>query len=85
MGRTLRTATQIVLDEQQAFASFRRALRSEDRLACEAMFAGARKHLTAISQAAHVLPFEAILLAMLVEEYKEVLRLRQLIDEAVLR
>lgn len=76
MGRTLATANQLVLEEQQAFADFRRALRKEDQRAFDALFAYARLHTTAISQASHALPFESILLAMLLELWKELERLR---------
>lgn len=81
MGRTVRTANQVILDEQQAFISFRRALRKEDQRIFDALFAGARRHTAAISQAAHALPFEAILLAMVVEQAKEIERLKRLLDE----
>lgn len=81
MGRTVQTANQVILDEQQAFADFRRALRKEDQRIFDALFAGARRHTAAISQAAHALPFEAILLAMIVEQAKEIDRLRRLLDE----
>lgn len=76
MGRTLATANQLVLEEQQAFADFRRALRREDQRAFDALFAYARLHTTAISQANHALPFESILFAMLLELWKELERLR---------
>jgi hypothetical protein len=80
MGRTVQTANQVILDEQRAFAAFRRALRKEDQLIFDALFAGARRHTAAISQAAHALPFESILLAMLVEQAKEIERLQRLVD-----
>jgi hypothetical protein len=80
MGRTLPTATQVFLQEEQAFAHFRRALRRSDQLALDDLFASARQHLAAVAYAAHALPFEAILLAMLLEEHKEVLRLRERLE-----
>ncbi len=80
MGRTLPTATQIFLQEEQSFAHFRRALRRSDQLALDDLFASARQHLAAVAYAAHALPFEAILLAMLLEEHKEVLRLRERLE-----
>jgi hypothetical protein len=80
MGRTLPTTTQIILDEQQAFKNFRRALRREDQLIFDALFARARKHVMAINQANHALPFEAILLAMLVELMHDVVRLQEQVD-----
>ncbi len=81
MGRTLATANQILLEEQSEFASFRRALRLQDQLAFDELFAGARKHTAAITMAAHALPFEAVLLAMLVEEHKTNQVLRQNMEE----
>jgi hypothetical protein len=44
------------------------------------LFASARQHLAAVAYAAHALPFEAILLAMLLEEHKEVRRLRERLE-----
>lgn len=77
MGRTLQTANQLVLEEQQAYAAFRRALRKEDQRAFDALFAHARLHTTAIGQASHALPFETILLAMLLELWKELEKLHE--------
>ena len=77
MGRTLQTTTQIILEEQAAFAAFRRALRREDQRYFDALFAGVRKHTAAIGQAAHALPFETILLAMLLEQAREIETLKQ--------
>ena len=77
MGRTLQTTNQIILDEQAAFSSFRRALRREDQRLFDALFAGARQHTAAISQANHALPFEAILLAMLLEQAREIEALKR--------
>ncbi len=81
MGRTLATATQIILDEQREFANFYRALRRADQQAFDELFAHARKHTAAISMASHALPFEAVLLAMLLEECKKSNLLGQQIDE----
>ena len=77
MGRTLPTTTQIILDEQQALVNFRRALRREDQRIFDELFARARKHIMAINQADHVLPLEAILLAMLVELMQDLLDLKR--------
>ena len=83
MGRTLPSITQSFLQEQEAFARFRRALRRTDQQALDDLFAAARKHLAAAAYASHALPFETFLLAMLLEEHKEVIRLRQLIEACV--
>ena len=76
MGRTLPTTTQIILDEQQALANFRRALRREEQQIFDELFARARKHVMAINQANHVLPFEAILLSMMVELMHDIVKLQ---------
>lgn len=80
MGRTLPSITNAFLQEQQSLAKFRRALRVEDQRALDDILASSRRHLAAAAYASHLLPFEVMLLAMLVEEHKEVLRLRQRLD-----
>lgn len=77
MGRTLPSITQAFLQEQQSLARFRRALRMEDQRALDDLLGASRQHLAAAAYASHLLPFEVMLLAMLVEEHKQVLRLRQ--------
>ena len=81
MGRTLASITQAFLDEETAFAKFRRALRRSDQLVLDDLFASAHQHLAAAAYASHALPFETILLCMLLEEHKEVIRLRQYMEE----
>ncbi|MCI0520139.1 MAG: hypothetical protein L0Z70_07750 [Chloroflexi bacterium] len=80
MGRTLPSITQVFLQEQEAFSRFRRALRRSDQQALDSLFAAARQHLAAAAHAAHATPFEILLLAMLLEEHKEVARLRSQIE-----
>lgn len=80
MGRTLPSITNAFLHEQQSLARFRRALRREDQRALDDLLAASRHHLAAAAYASHLLPFEVMLLAMLVEEHKEVRRLRQSLD-----
>jgi hypothetical protein len=85
MGRTLPSITQALLIEQGSFSRFRRALRRSDQLALDDLFASARQHLAAAQFAAHALPFEVFLLSMLLEEHKEVIRLRGQVDELLER
>jgi hypothetical protein len=80
VGRTQLTTTQIILDEISAFSSFRRALRRSDQHLFDRLFASARKHTAAIGQANHSLPFEAVLLAMLIEQAREIEALKREID-----
>jgi hypothetical protein len=81
MGRTLPSITQAFLQEQQSLSKFRRALRMEDQRALDDLLAASRHHLAAAAYASHLLPFEVMLLAMLVEEHKEVIRLRERLDK----
>lgn len=80
MGRTLPSITQAFLQEQQSLARFRRALRRDDQRALDALLAGSRHHLAAAAYASHLLPFEVMLLAMLVEQHKLILDLQQQLE-----
>jgi hypothetical protein len=80
MGRTLPSITQVFLKEQESFLRFRRALRRSDQKALDDLFAAAHKHLAAAAYASHALPFEIFLLSMLLEEHKQVLRMRYLLN-----
>jgi hypothetical protein len=81
MGRTIASITQTFLKERAAFARFRRALRASDQQVLDDLFASAQKHLAAASYASHALPFETFLLSMLLEEHKEITRLRREVAE----
>ncbi len=85
MGRTLPSITMEFMQEQEAFSRFRRALRRSDQLALDDLFTAARNHLAAAAYAANALPMETFLLAMLLEEHKEVMRLRTLVEGSALR
>jgi len=80
MGRTHPSITQTFLNEQGALARFRRALRRSDQLIFDDLFARAHQHLAAAAYAAHALPLEIFLLAMLLEEHKEMQALRQRLE-----
>src|SRR4030042_6016798 len=75
MGPPLPSIPQAFLHEQQSLPRFRRARRGEDRRALDDLLADARQHLAASAYAPPLLPFEVMLLAMLVEEHKRVLHL----------
>jgi len=77
MGRTLPSATMVFLQEEASFGRFRRALRRSDQLVLDDLFSAAHQHLAAAQYASHALPFEVFLLSMLIEEHKEVMRLRE--------
>ena len=80
MGRTLPSITQSLQEEEASFSRFRRALRRSDQLALDDLFVAARQHLAAAAYAASLLPMETFLLSMLLEEHKEVMRLRTRVE-----
>ena len=81
MGRTLPSATQAFLQEEEAFSRFRRALRRSDQMILDDLFASARQHLAAAAYASHALPFEVMMLSMLLEEHKKVRQLEQEMEQ----
>ena len=80
MGRTLPTLTQQLTETEAALARFRRTLRKSDQYIFDGLFAAERRHTAAISQTDALLPFEAALLAILLEQAREIAILRQKVD-----
>jgi len=80
MGNVTPTITDILHREEANLAKFRRALRREDQIIFDDLFVAAYKHRAAASYAGHLLPFETFLLAMQIEDHKEVLHLRREVE-----
>lgn len=72
MGRTLPTISQQLSETEAMLSRFRRMLRKEDQYVLDGLFAQARLHIAAIGQTESLLPFEAALLAMLLEQAKDI-------------
>ena len=83
MGRTLTTITQLLNESEANLSAFRRTLRRSDQYVFDGLFAAARRHIAAIGQAESLLPFEAALLAMLLEQSKEIAVLEQKVEELI--
>ncbi len=81
MGRTVRSATQVVLREQASWSKFRRVLRKEDQEALDALFQAARYHAAALSYVSKPTPLEPILISMLIEHQKTIWALEERIRE----
>ncbi len=77
MGRTLATFTQLIEQEAASWRAFRRALRREDQRVLDTLFQAAKLHMSAGSYASKASPFEAMLVAMLIEASKKTSRLEQ--------
>ena len=80
MGRTLPTTNQQLNDTEAALARFRRTLRKSDQYIFDGLFAAARRHTAAISQTDALLPFESALLAILLEQARDIAILRQKLE-----
>ncbi|HMN01023.1 MAG TPA: hypothetical protein PKC99_18630 [Anaerolineales bacterium] len=81
MGRTVVTITQQLTETENMLSPFRRTLRRGDQYIFDGLFAAARRHIAAIGQAEALLPFETALLAMLLEQAKEIAVLRQELEQ----
>lgn len=81
MGRTVSTITQYLNETETMLSSFRRTLRKSDQYIFDGIFASARKHIAAISQSESLLPFEMVLLAILLEQAKELAALQHEIEQ----
>ena len=81
MGRTVLPFTQELYREEESWRGFRRALRREDRELFDALFAAARYHTAACTCAGRVVPFDAILMSILVEERRAARELSHRIGE----
>jgi hypothetical protein len=85
MGKTILPFSMVLDERKQEYNKFRRALREEDQHAFDALFEQARLHIQAAVYYADPDPAEALVLAMLVENWKLVdgleKRLSELEDE----
>jgi hypothetical protein len=81
MGRTLSTFTQLVQQEIASWRRYRRALRAEDQQALDELFAAARRHSAAGAYLARDMPFEVMLLSMVLEHQKSIQRLSRAVAD----
>lgn len=77
MGRTVPTITRQLNETEAMLQGFRRALRRGDQTLLDGLLASAHRHLAAISVSGALLPFEAALLAMLIEQARQIATLEE--------
>ena len=80
MGRNLPSITQVFLEDKEYLMRFRRLLPAHGHWAIDELLAFAHKHIPAVAYAGHPLPFVMFLLAMLVEQHKQLKRLEEKLD-----
>jgi hypothetical protein len=72
MGRTVPTFTMVLQQEMETWSKFRRGLRKEDQDALDDLFRAARLQLAGSAYAARAIPFESIVMAMLVAQQRRI-------------
>jgi hypothetical protein len=77
MGRTVLPYSQVWEEERRRWQKFRRALRREDQAHLDRLFDLARVHLQAGVYASQPCPLESMLLSMLLEHQKAIVRIEE--------
>ena len=77
MGRTVPTFTQVVQVEMESWSKFRRGLRKEDQDSLDELFRAARMQLASSAYAARPIPFESIVMSMLVMQQRLIQELKE--------
>lgn len=82
MGRTVPTFNLSLEREMAAWQLYRRALRREEQGVFDRLFAFARQHMAECAAAARPIPFDALVLSVLLEQQKQIDALRARLGEA---
>lgn len=72
MGRTLPTFNFWLEGERESWRAFRRALRHEDREAFDRIFALAKRHMAEAASVARPVPFDSLVMSVLLEQQKQI-------------
>jgi polyhydroxyalkanoate synthesis regulator phasin len=81
MGRTVETFTMVIQEQRMLWKKFREALRKEDQAVLDELFRAPKIHLAACAYDVKPIPFENIVMSMLVEERKRANALQEDVDE----
>jgi hypothetical protein len=76
MGRSLPPASQLILNQIAELKPIYETLRRSDQLALDEIFDVVQQHRAALANAANLLPLEALLVLVLLEEHKRASRIR---------
>ena len=85
MGRTIPTFTNQIEREIASLTRFRQALRGADREAFDRLCDYARLHKTSGGLACKPVPFETMLLLMLIEQEKKIMQLEKTKSKKILQ
>jgi hypothetical protein len=76
MGRTVPTFTRVIQEEMETWSKFRRGLRREDQDALDELFRAARLQLAGSAYAARPIPFESMVMSMLIMQQRMIRELQ---------
>ncbi|MCB2154623.1 hypothetical protein KQI84_07025 [bacterium] len=81
MGRTLPTFNTYLQEEIDSWRPFRRALRREHQAAFDRLFTRARRHTAEATHVARPVPFDSLVMAILLDQELEIERLRKELEK----
>ena len=81
MGRTVETFTMVIQEQRSLWKKFREALRKEDQQVLDDLFRAPKIHLAACAYDVKPIPFENVVMSMLVEEHKKSIMLQDAVDK----
>ena len=81
MGRTVPTFTNLIDLELSSWTKFRRGLRKEDQEAFDEIFRAAKLHLAENFYAMRAVPFESMMMSILIEQQKAIRGLKKEIEK----
>lgn len=82
MGRTVPTFTNIIDSEIAGWSKFRRGLQLEDQEIFDEVFRAAKRHLATNFYAMRTIPFESIIMSIIIEQGKAIRDLRRQLVKA---
>src|SRR5262245_27418166 len=80
MGRTVPTFTMVIQQEMESWSKYRRGLRREDQQALDDLFRAARLQLAGSAYAARPIPFESIVMSMLITQQRMIKELQRRLE-----
>jgi hypothetical protein len=80
MGRTVPTFTNLIDAELGSWSKFRRGLRKEDQEVFDEIFRAAKLHLAENFYAMRAVPFESMMVSILVEQQKAIRGLKKEVE-----
>jgi len=81
MGRTVETFTMVIEEQRTLWKKFREALRKEDQQVLDELFRAPKIHLAACAYDVKPIPFENVVMSMLIEEHKKAIALQGIVGE----